>query len=221
MPTENDREFKRNFNTDDSIMMQHSRTLRGHFNNNIAPFTDFDPSFDAAYSANWLALIDECQSTETDETVMDQLGQYTEDLEKAQKEGFEAAAGLEYYVKLAFPGKKSVMDEFGFTERKKARNRTVNILIWLSIMKKVAETYTAELAAVGMPAAILTNLDTKTDNAVHREIDQEFFKRKRIRALRERVEKMNRLYAFSTRINNAAQVVFYDDAEHRGLFNLS
>jgi len=71
-----------------------------------------------------------------------------------------------------------------------------------------------------MPPTVLTNLDLKRQNAVQKEIEQEYFKRIRKRYARQRIKKFNKLYGFFTTVNSAAQNVFSEEEEKRGLFAL-
>ncbi len=220
MATTQLKDREREFSMEDTLLIQKCRTLRGHFLNYTVRFSAFAPDLNATFAANWLALIEECESTETDETVMDQLQQYSSDLDEAKKQGFIAANSLEFYVKSAFPDKKRILEEFGFTERKKARAAQFNQYMWMVVMKKIAADYSAELAAAGMPATFLSDFDATTQNLLQRETDQEYFKHLRIRYSRQRIEKMNTLYKYCTTINRASQSVFYNEPEERGLFTI-
>ena len=208
----------RDFNMEDTLLIQRSRTIRGYFINELAAFTAFDSDLNAAFAANWLLSINECEAHPTDETTLDQQQQHTDELEQAVKAGFEAANELEFYVKKAFPGDQTYLDEFGFAERRKACFRTMNQIVWLYVMGRVAQDYTAELAAVNMPPATITNLETAADNLADKELQQEYYKRIRKRLLRGRIKKYNKLYNFFTNVNSAAQIVFSDDEERRALF---
>lgn len=210
----------RDFDIEDTLLIQRSRTIRGHFIHELAAFTAFDPDLNATYAANWLLSIDQCEAHPTDETTVDQLQQHTDELEQAVKAGFAAAADLEFYVQKAFPDDESYREEFGFNERKKARARTLNLLIWLEVMLQIATDYSTELAAVNMPPTLLPDLQNVQQNAVQKEIAQEYYKRIRKRLLRQRIQKFNKLYSFFTTVNKAAQIVFKADEERRGLFTL-
>jgi hypothetical protein len=218
MATTQPKDRERDFSMEDTLLIQKSETLHTHFLNYLAQFSAFDPDLNAAYAGNWLSSINECEGTETDETVMDQLQHHSEELDQAKKEGFIAASELEHYVKKAFPNKKRKAEEFGFTERKKARATQLNQYMWLIVMKKIAEDYSAELAAVGMPATLLTNLSTKTQTILEKETQQEYFKHLRIRYSSQRIEKLNKLYTFCSNVNKAAQIVFSNEPAERGLF---
>lgn len=211
---------ERDFTMEDTLLFQRSRTIRGHFLNYLASFTALSAELDATYAANWMLLIEECEGTETDETVMDQMGQYSSELDDAKKEGFKAANDLEFYVKKAFPGKKRMLEEFGLTERKKARATQFAQHMWMIVLKKIADDYAPELAAAGMPATVLSTLQAKTETILEKETQQEYFKHLRIRYSRQRIEKLNKLYTYCTSVNNAAQVVFYNEPEERGLFTI-
>jgi len=213
-------EKTKDFRMDYSSLPDRARTLQKHFENNLASFTAFDPDYNAAYAASWLALIEECEEHPDDESTVDELAQYTKDLEEARKEGFIAANDLEHYVKKAFPDDEMMLEEFGFSERKKARARSLNQLIWLEVMKRVAADYTAELAAVNMPPSVINNLETKQQNAVQKEIAQEYFKRIRKRLARQRIKKFNNLYKICITVRDTAVSVFYNDAERRKLFEI-
>jgi len=209
------------YNIDDALLIQRLRTIRLHFIKYLTQFSNFDPDLNATFAADWMQSIEACEQHPTDETTLKQQEHHTWELENAIKEGFSAANDLEFYVLKAFPDdKESYLEEFGFNERKKARYRTLNLLIWLEVMKKVAADYTTELNAVNMPATILPNLESKQQNAVQKEIQQEYDKRIRKRLLRQRIKKFNKLYSFFTTVYNAAQNVFEGEEEEKGLFNL-
>jgi hypothetical protein len=213
---ERDKDFRMEF----SLLVQRSRTLHGHFLNHLAAFSSFAPHLNAAWAATWLAQINDCEQHPTDESTVDEQQQKTDEVVQAKKQGFDAANELEYYVKRAFPDDEYVLEEFGFNERKKARAHSLNQLVWLEVMKKVADDYVAELAAADMPPAILTNLQTKQQNCVQKEIEQEYFKRIRKRLARQRIKKYNALYKMCTSVRDAAQSVFINEPEERGLFTL-
>lgn len=210
----------RDFDIEDTLLIQRSDTIRGHFINHQAAFSAFDPDLNATFVANWLLSIDECEAHPTDETTLDQQQHHTYELEEAVKAGFTAANELEFYVKKAFPNDPTYLDEFGFSERKKARARKLNQFVWLFIMKKIAQDYAAELALVNMPPAVLTTLETKAIELGQKEEQQEYYKRIRKRLLRQRIKKFNTLYSYFTTVYNAAQIVFYNQPEEKGLFTI-
>lgn len=210
----------RDYTMEDSEFLQKARTQRGHFLNYLADFTAFDANLDAAYAADWALQIEICENHQNDETTLDQQQQYTEDLEKAKKQGFWAATDLEYYVKKAFANDTRTQKEFGFNLVAQARGRTLNQIMWLEVMKKVAQDYTAELTAVDMPASVITNLETAAHNIVQAEIEQEYYKRIRLRLTTQRMKKFNALYKTCKLVNSAAQIVFFDKKEEAGLFEI-
>lgn len=212
---------EKHYNFDDSILLQHSRTLHRHFTGHLAAFHTFDPDLDAPFADRWLASIEACENHPTDENTLDELSHYTGELKTARKAALAAAADLEYYVGKAFPANRRIGEEFGLSEKKHLRARTLNLAIGLVVMKKVAEDYLAELTGAGMAMTVLDSLQTTQENLVQKETRQEYFKRLRLRFTRQRIEKFNHLYGFATTVNAAAQNVFREEAEKRALFKLS
>jgi hypothetical protein len=213
---------ERHFDIEDTLLLQRSRTIRQHYIDNLAGFTAFDADLDMSVAGNWQTSIDESEAHPTDETMGDDLQNYTAEMDAARNACFSKANELEFFVEKAFPGKKAVLKEFGFTERKKARARVADTLLWMRLMRKVAvEVYPAELAAVNMPAALITDLETVQINLSDKELAQEFFKRLMLRETRLRIEKFNRLHSFIVTVHRAAQSVFLNDKERRQLFNLN
>lgn len=210
----------RDYAMEDNILLQKSAVMHAQFVENIASFSAFDPDLNLTYADNWNTHKDICMSEKTDELVVDEQRGHTEDLEKAKTAGLLAAEDLEYYVKKAFPHNKRIAKEFAFNKRSGLRARTLNLISWLMVMKKVADDYAADLAAVNMPAAVLTTLETAAQNVATKEIEQEYFKRKRLRYTRERMEKFNRLYAICKEVNTAAQSVFRNDYARWQMFEI-
>jgi hypothetical protein len=220
---------ERLFDIDDALLMQRSRTLRQHFINNLAAFTALDADLNNTFADNWLLAIEECENCPTDETMNDELRDRTLTLEKGRSDCLEAANDLKYYVEKAFPGTdeqpdltKSMLREFGFTERAQVRQKSMELIAWLLVMGKMAQDeYPAELAAVNMPAAVLTTISQTAEALLEAKMKQELFKRQILRTTRLRIVQLNALYKFYTTVHLAAQSVFKDDDERRALFNLT
>ncbi len=211
---------ERHYQMEDAVFYERSRTLAELFKRKVAAFTAFDFNLDMTYHAEWMAQILECENHETDEAAKDGLQQCTADVDEARKAAFTATNGLQYYVEKAYPDNLRIMQEFGFTERQKARNHSIGSLMWFSVIQEIALDYTTELNAVGMPASILTDLTLASDDLIEKEIKQEVYKRKIIRLQRQRIEKVNKLYGYYQRVHRAAQVIFRNDEEVRKQFNL-
>jgi len=220
MATRKSKDRVRDFTLEDNMLLQRAKTLRLSFLDNIIPFTNLDSDFNATYSDNWKLAIEDAEACLNDETVMDQLRIHSEELAKAKEEGFIAANDLEYYVGKAYPGKKRILEEFGFTERKKARAAQFNQLMWLRVIKKIADDHLVQLNAAGMPTTLLLNLETKTTAILEKETEQEYFKHVRLRLSRERIDKHNKVYAFCTTVSSVAKLIFREDYAHYIMFNI-
>ncbi|MES2621684.1 MAG: hypothetical protein V4615_12610 [Bacteroidota bacterium] len=217
------------YNLDDALLLQRSRTLRQHFIDNLAAFTNMDADLNNTFADNWLLKIKECEDCPTDETMDDDLRDHTATMQKARKACLKAANGLKYYVEKAFPDTdaephltEEMLREFGFTERKKIRDRTRDVILWILIMGTMAETeYLAELTAANMPVAVLDTLHESVEDLLEAEMKQELFKRTILRTTRARVVQFNALYKIFSTVHLAAQSTFEDDKERRELFNMT
>ncbi len=211
---------ERLYSMEDAVFYERSRTLAELFKHKLPAFTAFDFNLNMAYHDAWVAQAELCEAHETDETANYELQQRTADMEEARKACFVAANGLQYYVEKAFPDNARIMQEFGFTERKQIRAKSLSTIMWMVVMMAVADDYNTELTAAGMPASIITDLDNAQLALFPAEFKQERFKRTIIRLQRERIEKVNKLYGFYQRVHKAAQVVFGDNEVVRAQFNL-
>lgn len=212
---------ERDYKGDDSTLIQRSRTVIIHLTKYLSQFSAFDIQFSAAFIDDWKNQIDVCEKLETDESMDDELRQYTANAEDAKNLCFKATDELNYYVKKAFPNNLRVQREFGFNQREKMRAQTFNVVLWIAVMGRVADSYTTELSNAGMSNSVVTDLQNAGTNYYNKEVDQEAFKRTVLRSTRERIEKMNKLYSYLHRTHEAAQQVFFKDKEIRSLFDLN
>jgi hypothetical protein len=211
----------RHFFIEDSLLQQRCHTIRQHLINELSAFTAFDPGIDNTFVSDWQASIEACETHPTDEMLGSQLAVYTAEVDKAREACFSKAGELEFFVKKAFPKNESVLREFGFTERKKAKAK-LHTVMWVKVMRLLAvNVYAAELAAVLMPGGLPGDLQTAENTLADKEVAQELFKRNIIRQTRLRIQKLNALHAFVVTVHGAAQSVFAGDKERRELFNLT
>jgi hypothetical protein len=102
------------------------------------------------------------------------------------------------------------------------RARKLDTLIWMVVMRRMAQDfYAAELAAVNMPATLLNDIEVLEESFASKAVEQEFFKSIILRQTRLRIEKLNHLHSFIVNVQRAAQSVFVNDKERRELFNLN
>jgi len=76
------------------------------------------------------------------------------------------------------------------------------------------------LASKGMTVTQLDNLNTTAAALGEAELLQELHKRNRLTATEERVENINRIWEFMSRADRAAEVLYAQDEDTRGLFLL-
>ena len=204
---------------EDAVFIEQNRTIHKLFVDRLAAFTAFDANLDATYAANWLTAIGELEDHPSDELMRDEIQGTTNALAAQQKLCWAAVDDLEYYVKRAFPDNERKLREFAFPRTRTERDRgALKMVLNLFTMVRVANDYTAELTAVGMPAGLLPDFKNKTGSLGDAEITQEYTKCLRIRATEKRIVMYNTVYKYHKRVHEAAQVIYRDKPETKQLF---
>ncbi|MBK8659104.1 MAG: hypothetical protein IPN22_09600 [Bacteroidetes bacterium] len=93
---------------------ERSRVWQHKFVEDMALFQSKDPSLDAAFASGWLVAIETLEAFESDEVMMDYLGEKTDFVNRQRKVVLGLANELEFYVRKAFPDDERILFEFGF-----------------------------------------------------------------------------------------------------------
>lgn len=208
----------RNFKGEDADFIEFNRVRYTLFMQQLAAFTAFDPTLNAAFAASWLVNITDCEQHPTDEVLRDTLQHTTHQLQQKTNAALNLVADVEYYVKKAFNESPALWDEFAFAHRYRAIQSTTGTVLWLFTMLRVLQDYEADLLTAGMPPALIASLTTASGNLAQAEIEQEYHKRLRLRQTRLRVQKLNRLHGYLQRVQQAAAVIYKNDAVSRKQF---
>lgn len=187
---------------------EQSRVWQHKFVEDMALFQSKDPSLDAAFASDWLVAIETLEAFESDEVMVDYLGEKTDFVNRQRKVVLGLANELEFYVRKAFPDDERILFEFGFADLTYVANGArfvVNAYTMYSIM----EDYLVQLQAAGMPLTFEAQLDTELSKLAEGEINQERQKRLRIRATTQRARLYNALYTYWKRVSDVARVLYY------------
>jgi hypothetical protein len=213
------KELLRNFIGEDSKFLETSDTMHALFVEQLAEFSAFDPTLNAAFGNTWLLQIKQCRSMNSDHLKRSELLQKTTEQQKELAECLQLTNDLEYFVQKAFPQSTALWSEFGFKQRSRISKRASDTVFWLHTMHRVALDYETELLAAGMPATFLSQLDTKTTAMANAEREQEYAKRLRLRETRLRIMHLNRLHGYMQTVQRAAAVVYRNNAARYHQFN--
>jgi len=206
---------------EDPQFLTNNRTFHSHFISHLGHFTAFDANLNTTYANEWMSAIEAMEEHPANHIMEADIAIVFEEIVPQRELCWLSVADLEYYVKKAFPDNKSKLREFGFPKSNRQRERlTVTMVRHLSAMLKIAEDYTTELAAAGMPATITTGLQSRVADLAALEINHEYQKRLLIRAAEKRIKLYNNIYHLYKRVYDAAKVVYYRKPETRKLWNM-
>ena len=194
---------------DDASLAERSRTWHALYLEHQSEFEVLDPRLTVAFGNDWLAKIEAFEGIQKDKTVEDGLQQKTVEVAEATDAQMKKVDDLQYFAERAFPDDERVMMEFGFEQiRKQNQSSTPRIIVNGWVMRRVADDYTAQLLAVGMPATLPAELNAAIENLEQAELAQEYEKRLRLRTTTLRIRSFNELYRIHQQVRRAADVVF-------------
>lgn len=212
--------LKRKFNVDSLYMLEFSKTMRTHFLDEQATFSDFDADFATPFEVDWQTAIDEAEAVLPDEVIKDQLQQLTADVEAAMEACRVKFQSSKYFIEKAFPNSPAIRNEFGFNDYKKNRLGQLSLLQFMQTFFKTATKYAAELAAVGYDAAAVAEIETLSVALNDSNIAQEKFKGTRQLTTEERIVKHNAVWDITVRVSKAGKIIFMNDPAKYQLFLL-
>jgi hypothetical protein len=201
--------FRKSDVMDDFLLIENSRTWHALFVEHLAEFSGFSTAFDAAYAADWLAMINDFEKHPTDETMRDKVEEKEADLEPGRKLLRLNINEIEFYVKRAFTEKQRKEEEFGFEKlRKRITEGEGRWALAANMVQKMLVDYAPELAAANMPAGLPAQYENALSVFGNAEVDMEYAQRLRIRATTARIEKFNALFDKHMDVKKAAEIIF-------------
>jgi hypothetical protein len=211
----------RDFHGDFAHFLQSSRTLRKHFENMLADFTNFDSDFNAPFIADWLAAIEDAEGHTTDETERDEMQYLTSEVQRTLDEFLKKLDELEYYCHKAFDDTDpDTLLLFAFDQRAKALQSIPRFIMWYLTMEDFYDDQLPHLLNAGMPLQLDTDLDTFAGEFYLAEIAQEKQKRLMKVSTRKRIAKLNKVFSFNKKVNAASQVIYRNMPIERALFKM-
>jgi len=206
---------------DDAEFLSSSRTLRKHFENMLADFTNFDSDFNAPFIADWLAAIEDAEGHTTDETERDEMQYLTSEVQRTLDEFLKKLDELEYYCHKAFDDTDpDTLLLFAFDQRTKALKSMPRFILWYVTSQDFYDDQLPHLLNAGMPLQLDTDLDTYAEAFFDAEIAQEKHKRLMKVSTRKRIAKLNKVFSFNKKVNAASQVIYRNMPIERALFKM-
>lgn len=210
----------RKYNVSDSSMLEHNKTMLQHFTDEQAAFSAFDADFANPFETDWETAISTAEAHATDETILDQLQQLTNDVEDAMEAARNKFQQSKYFIEKAFPDKPAVQNEFGFDNYKPQRKSQTGMIQFMHTFFATATKYTAELASVGYDAAAVAEIESLLVDLDKANNKQEKFKGTRLVLTEDRKKDMNKAWDTMVRVSKAGKTIFVNDPAKYQLFLL-
>lgn len=211
---------QRQFPHTDADMLAASSAYRLLATDHLAELEAFDPELNATFLNDWNAAIDAAIDLPTDESTMDVMQGFTNEVNTRHEACMEAMRDLRYYASKAFAKSGWQWAFLNFNALNKARHSTSRTVVYLMTVHRVATALSAPLLAKGMLPAQIDALQTTAQALLVADIDQEHHKHERLMLTRKRVQTMNLAWSFCQQVNRASKSVFADQPVLLQVFEL-
>lgn len=204
-------EIKRAYASADAKMAEAARTIFGLLTEDLAAFTAFDSTINAAFLTAYELAIDNADTVVADSAVIDQLVSKTEDVTYAMDLARGKYRDVKYFVQKAFPGSVGIQGEFGLNDYAFARRNSSQMIQFLDEMHNACTIYSSQLVNVGYSVLAIDEITEIRGKLQDGNFVQEVFKKKRPKLTEDRIIVLNKCYNTMVLINAAAQLVFRTD----------
>ncbi len=208
----------RAFKLTDSEAIQAATVMLEHYKEHEADFTAFDAQFGPAWQSGWQQAIDLALQQPTDEKTLDELNQLTEKVDEKSEAGLNALDDLRYYTQKAYGTESPELKALKFGKPSRLKREPSRLVVKLLVAHALAQQWQADLTAAGMTAAQINNLQTRADELLNAEKEQELFKRQRVLRTAQRVKALNDMWAYVRQVMDAAGIIYRDLTEIKELF---
>jgi len=208
----------RNYRGSDAYMTATSRTIRQLFSDDIADFTAFDATLDAAYLAAWLTKIEAAETVVRDSTLLDIQVQLTTQVNGLMQTSRDKYYDVRYFVKKAFPKNIEVLNEFGANDFRRDSRSQPRMVQFLDGLHKAADKYKTQLISKGLLQTEIDEILTLRTSLSDSNTAQEAMKRGRPVLTDDRIEVLNTCYDATKTVIDAAQRVYKDDEAKRNAY---
>lgn len=209
-------EKTRSFNGSDSDMIQTSRVIHGLFIEDKPGFISFDSSFADPFAENWLQRIEAAALITNDTLTVAMQMELTKKVAEKMEECKVFYQQMKYFIEKAFPGKREIWTQFGYSSYDDARRGETKMIQFYGILGKTAAQYSAQLIAAGFTQVNIDKITTLHTELTNADYEQEISKKKRPAATQERILLLNECYEYLKKVSRAGKIIF---ANNYGKYN--
>jgi len=204
-------EILRSYSGTDAQMAEYARVIHSLLVSDLAKFTAFDSTINAAFASSFLTAINSADVVVSDSAIIDIQVQKTELINLAMEKAKSKYADVKYFAQKTFPNSLASQNEFGLNDYERARKSPTQMIQFLDEMHKACVKYQTQLVAKGLSAVAIAEIQTIRTELQTANTNQEVFKKQRPKLTEDRITVLNNCYALISQVNAAAQRVYKDD----------
>lgn len=199
------------FRGTDGEMLEAARTTQVLLSQDLVAFTTFDATIDGAFVSTFLDAITDAEAIISDNVVIDELVEKTENVETAMERARIKYREVKYFAQAAFPNSIGIQNQFGLNDYDRARKSTTQMIAFLEDMYSVCQKFNAKLIDSGYSQVRIDEIKDIRENLLQFNSSQEVFKKTRTKLTEDRITVLNNCYNYMTKVNAAAQLVYMND----------
>ncbi|MEP7168166.1 MAG: carboxypeptidase-like regulatory domain-containing protein [Bacteroidota bacterium] len=189
-------------------MLTGAETMLDLYTDDQADFLAFDASLDDGFKDNFLAKIDEARALRTDETVVDEISEFTDDVNESWDSCKNHFQDSKYFIEKAFPNDTSLHKTFGYDDYKAMSRDQDKVIGFMDQFHTAADEHKVELIAQGYTQGKIDAIQTLSGAYREAQRLQEKAKKVRFKKTEQRVITMNEVWGFVRTINKASKSVY-------------
>ena len=203
------KKIDRNYEGSDNYLLARADTITKALDTDLADFTTFDTTMDATWLVNFKADTTTALTQDSDELVLSQQSQLSNDVNDAMQAGKDIYTDIIYFAKKAFPNDKAKLQEFGYGDKYNKAGKNQSLMVdFLEELHRTATKYSIQLIAKGTTAAAIAAIETACTTLRNLNADQNLFIIGRPVISQERVKALNLVYSYISQTRDAAERVY-------------
>ena len=191
-----------------SQMLEGTQTILDLFAADVAAFTAFDARLTLVYRAEAQSNIDAAINFPTDETVLNEITELTNDVKVAWDACCNYFQDAKYFIESAFPNNVARHNVFGFNDYLQMRRQQNEVLPFMNQFSDTAVKYSAQLIAVGYSQAKIDAIATVASAFGAAIRVQASAKKNRLETTQNRTELMNLVWSLIKNINLVSKSIY-------------
>lgn len=211
----------RRYNVSDAEMLSEARNFTTLVTKHLPAFSGFDSqAFSSESIEVFSTTIKGAEEMPTDNVLIDIMASSTQKANETLEKCYEEVSLTKYYAKKVFRDNKPVMNQFGYNDLTKIRKSVDKMIRFMDDLIGVVKYYESELSAGGYPEGGIGELTRLRDLLKTQRDEQKVLIKERPVKTANRIDKLNEVWQNMVQINDAANILFKDNAELRKAFSL-